>query len=169
MTIPLAQALSVASRLVYDLQDTCERLEIAGSIRRRKEMVKDIELVVIPKEEIQGLLAEPGRSQGFIRTVMMWEKVKGDAMGRYTQRRLPGGATLDLFVATPDNWGLILAIRTGSARFSHEVLAKAWVRAGYRSEGGVLMKNGTPTYVREERDLFSLLGIPWIEPEGRNL
>lgn len=29
------------------------------------------------------------------------------------------------------------------------------------------MKNGTPTYVREERDLFTLLGIPWVDPEER--
>lgn len=31
------------------------------------------------------------------------------------------------------------------------------------------MKNGQPTYVREERDLFTLLGTPWVEPEERSL
>ena len=170
-TWPLGYAASVADRVRTDLIPFCDRCEIAGSIRRRKERVKDIEVVCIPKQEDPRLLVElallPCPSWGFIEAVNRWKKVKGEPTGRYTQRVLPKGMKLDLFMATPDNYGLILAIRTGSACFSHEVLAKGWVRAGYRSEGGVLMRNGVPTFVREERELFALLGIAWVEPEAR--
>ena len=35
--------------------------------------------------------------------------MKGEPTGKYTQRRLPEGLTLDLFMADANNWGLILA------------------------------------------------------------
>lgn len=168
----LADALQLAESVRALLAPHCDRCEIAGSIRRRKPEVKDIEIVCIPRRIIIPPLLGPVEEHvhpEFVAVVDRWRKVKGEPYGKYTQRLLPEGIPLDLFIATPDNWGAIFAIRTGSARFSHEVLAKAWVRAGYRSEGGALMKNGTPTYVREERDLFTLLGIPWVEPEERSL
>lgn len=170
-TWPLTHAQDIADRVRNELLPFCDRCEIAGSIRRRKERVKDIEIVCIPQQIIEqvpsGLFKEFGLHPGFVDTVNRWPKVKGEPWGRYTQRLLPEGIALDLFMATPDNWGVIFAIRTGSAEFSYRVLATAWVRAGYRSEGGVLMRNGAPTFVREERDLFELLGIPWVEPEAR--
>lgn len=172
-TWPLGYAASVADRVRTELLPFCDRCEIAGSIRRRKERVKDIEVVCIPKQVIVPSLLTGAIDQelyphhDFVLMVNRWLKVKGKPTGKYTQRMLPEGIPLDLFMATPENWGLIFAIRTGSAEFSHQVLAKGWVRAGYRSEGGVLMRNGTPTFVREERDLFELLGIPWVEPEER--
>jgi DNA polymerase/3'-5' exonuclease PolX len=47
-------ALLSAKRLIGMIRGECERVEIAGSVRRLKEEVKDVELVVIPKA---GLLA----------------------------------------------------------------------------------------------------------------
>jgi len=164
---PLADAQRIADRVRSELLPFCDRCEIAGSIRRRKPQVRDIEIVAIPKREPAWLPGETQVASEFVALVKRWPKVKGEPDGRYTQRTLPEGIPLDLFMATPDTYGLILAIRTGSADFSHRVLAKGWVRAGYRSEGGVLMKGDVPTFVREERDLFALLGIPWVEPEGR--
>lgn len=74
-------------------------------------------------------------------------------------------------MANERNWGLIFAIRTGSAEFSHKVLARGWVRAGYKSVNGMLRQN-VPPYkeiidVREEKDLFNLIGVPYIEPKLR--
>jgi DNA polymerase/3'-5' exonuclease PolX len=110
------------------------------------------------------------REPGFIRVVNRWFAVKGNAMtGRYTQRVLPEGIKLDLFMATPDNFGLLMAIRTGSAEYSHQVLAKGWRRLGYESKGGILWKDGQPTYIRTEQELFDLLGILWLEPELREI
>lgn len=66
------------------------------------------------------------------------------------------------------SWGLILAIRTGSADFSHQVLAVRWVQLGYNSVDGHLTANGRRVPIREEVDLFSRLRMDWIEPEKRN-
>jgi DNA polymerase/3'-5' exonuclease PolX len=74
-----------------------------------------------------------------------------------------------LFFAEEGNWGSIFAIRTGSAEYSHQVLAKGWVRQGFKSEGGYLLRDEEKYEVPEEKDLFRLIGIPYIEPENRNL
>lgn len=108
---------------------------------------------------------------GLAAVVNKWEKVRGELNGetRYTRRILPGGIELDLFLAEEDNWGSIFAIRTGSADYSYKVLASTWVSQGYKSEGGYLFRNGERHEVREEIDLFNLLGLRYVEPEERNL
>jgi len=159
-----AEALKIAEQIKSLLAPHCERIEIAGSIRRRKLEVKDIEIVAIPKPYDIGLF-----ESGIATVVNRWEKVKGELPCKYTQRILPEGIKLDLFFAEKDNWGLIYAIRTGSAEYSHRVLATGWVRKGYKSEGGMLMANGRPVPVREEKDLFRIIGLPFRAPEERNL
>lgn len=165
-----AQALAIAEHTRAVLAPYCARIDIAGSIRRRKPQVKDIELVAIPRQVPTGLFGdELVTDPDFCAVVNQWPAVKGTPSGRYTQRRLPEGIILDLFMADPDNWGFILALRTGSAAFSQHILGASWVRAGYRSMDGMLHKDGALIPVREERDLFTLLGIPWVGPEAREV
>lgn len=159
-------AYSIALQTVELLKPHCHRIEIAGSIRRKKPEVKDIEIVAIPKPYDVGLF-----ESGIATVVNKWEKVKGDLPCKYTQRILPSGIKLDLFFATKENWGLIYAIRTGSADYSHKVLATAWVKAGYTSVDGMLFHNSNNKVyeVREEIDLFNRIGVPYIDPEFRNM
>lgn len=158
----LEQALKTAEKVKALLTPHCERIEIAGSIRRKKPDVKDIEIVAIPKPFDVGLF-----QSGIATIVNQWQKVKGELPCKYTQRILPEGIKLDLFFAERGNWGLIYAIRTGSADYSHKVLATEWVKRGYKSEGGYLVANGKQIAVPEEEDLFRLIGVPFIAPELR--
>ena len=158
----LDQARAIAERVIAQLAPHCDRIEIAGSIRRRKPDVGDIEIVAIPKPYDVGLFAS-----GIAPIVSAWPKVRGELPCKYTQRTLPDGIALDLFFATPENWGLIYAIRTGSADYSHRVLACGWVRNGYKSVDGMLTRNGITHSVREEMDLFRMAGVRWIPPEAR--
>jgi DNA polymerase/3'-5' exonuclease PolX len=172
MTTELSQARVIARTIREELEPFCDRIEIAGSIRRRCPHVGDIEIVAIPKRVTIDLLGEESVPHpAFCDLVYRWPAVKGRPDGRYTQRVLPEGINLDLFMATPDNWGLILAIRTGSAAYSHQVLARGWVRSGYTSVGGMLVRDygSPPVPVREEEDLFRLIGLDWSEPWQRNL
>lgn len=158
----LQKALDIAERIKAQLAPHCDRIEIAGSIRRRKPQVKDIELVAIPKPYDVGLF-----ESGIATIINRWQKVKGELPCKYTQRILPEGIKLDLFFATPGNWGLIYAIRTGSAEFSHKVLATKWVKMGYKSVDGILRRDGETYFIPEESDLFKILGLDWVEPEMR--
>src|SRR3972149_196690 len=42
-------ARHLADNIIAELRYFCERVEVAGSVRRRRETVKDIEVLVIPK------------------------------------------------------------------------------------------------------------------------
>lgn len=170
----LESAHAIAERARCVLAPWCDRIAIAGSIRRKKPEVGDIELVAIPtasiiRRDLWGEIVEVQRDHRFAKAVRSLGLVlKGDpSSGRYIQLHLPDGIALDLFLATPENWGLILAIRTGSADYSHRVLASGWVRAGYHSIGGMLCTRFHKVPVREEEDLFNLIGLPWAAPETR--
>lgn len=157
------KALKIAEKVKNLLSPYCERIEIAGSIRRKKPEVKDIEIVAIPKPYDTGLF-----ESGVATIVNKWQKVKGELPCKYTQRILPEGIKLDLFFAERGNWGLIYAIRTGSADYSHKVLATEWVKRGYKSENGFLMSKGKQILIPEEKDLFNRIGISFVEPELRS-
>ncbi len=158
----LEKAKKIAEEIRAQLLPFCDRAEIAGSIRREAPEVKDIEIVAIPMPYQVGLF-----ESGIAPVVNKWEKVKGELPCKYTQRILPQGIKLDLFFADPGNWGLIFAIRTGSAKFSHKTLAVRWVKRGYKSEGGNLYFEGKKILVREEIDLFNRLRLKYIEPKHR--
>jgi len=168
------QAKSIAFEGVRALAPYSTRIEIAGSISRRKPQVKDIEIVCIPNQAPALDLfnqGNPERCSHWIAAVRSLGTVaKGDpATGRYIKIDLASGISIDLFTATADNWGLILAIRTGPAEYSHHVLATGWVRQGFKSIDGMLHKDGRPIPVREERDLFNLAAVPYIEPHIRTV
>jgi DNA polymerase/3'-5' exonuclease PolX len=158
------QALHIAEKTKAALAPFCHRIEIAGSIRRKKPEVKDIELVAIPKPFQTGLF-----SDGIASVVNQWEKVKGQMPCKYTQRILPEGIKLDLFFAEPGNWGMIYALRTGSAEYSHRILAHGWVVRGYKSIDGYLYQLGKKYETREEIDLFNRISVPYVDPEFRNI
>ena len=168
----LERAQEIASSLIAELGEVCDRIAVAGSVRRRKPDVKDIELCVIPSVEVGGglfgdakrnLLAEYLASYPFT-----WgRRIKGQPDGKYIQFALKEGINFDLFVCTPENWGLNYLIRTGSAAFSQAVLTRA-NRLHYHSEGARLRHDdGTVAETPEERSVFELLGLRYVEPEER--
>lgn len=64
--IPLATAKEVAGQLVEQLTDACKRIEVAGSIRRCRLEIGDIEIVAIPTMELYDL-TDSWLSSGVIR------------------------------------------------------------------------------------------------------
>lgn len=164
--VPLAEARAIADDAVAQLRLHCSRIEIAGSLKRGSPTIGDVEIVCLPKPFDATLLFR----SGFALVVEQWEKVKGELPCRYTQRILPSGMKLDLFMPDPNGFGLQVAIRTGSAAWCKHVLAPAWVRAGFHSEGGVLRHaSGAVVPTRNERALFDLIGLPWTDPCDREV
>jgi DNA polymerase/3'-5' exonuclease PolX len=100
-------------------------------------------------------------------------KVKGDALGKYTQRR-HGGFKIDIFMVNLDNWGNLFAMRTGPVTYSRK-MAKRWVEMRYRSEKGYLYKLDekdriipqTRSNFKTEEEFFEFLGWDWIPPKDR--
>lgn len=185
-TMEWKQAYEIAKELKQLIGPHCEEFRAAGSLRRRRPTVKDLELVVVPKMVQDGqiqLLDEVKPRMvpdpGFIASVETLEKIKGTPQGKYTQRKHPGGLVIDLFIANPENFGLILAIRTGSADFCRRVLIPAINSSGHRSIDGHLFKhvqdgpNFSASRIEcpDEEFLFDLIGINpnYYEPENRQI
>lgn len=183
--LPLAEATRLADELIFNLRHYCERIEVAGSIRRKQAEVGDIEIVCIPKlisNEQKPLF--PGDEGELIVT---WEgddhiATIADAGSltkngeRYKQFQYLG-YQVDLFLTTPDRWGLIFAIRTGPAEFSKRLVTQKskggllpddmLVRDGelhvWQEDPGIFRAVATP----EEVDLFRLMKLAFIAPEKR--
>jgi len=137
----------------------CERLAVAGSLRRRSDTVGDIELLLIAKPYDVGLFRS-----GVADVLEPLEKLVGD-LGpkcRYT-KRVFRGIQVDVFFAKPKNWGYLYAIRTGPAEYS-KALAERWVKKGYHGVDGFLMKGRNVIAVPEEERLYELLGLPYVSP-----
>lgn len=164
--IPLAEACAIADDVITQLSPHCSKLQIAGSIRRRRHTIGDIEIVCLP----HAYEASPLFPTGIATVVNQWEKIRGELPCRYTQRLLPCGMKLDLFMPDPRGYGPQVAIRTGSADWCKKVLAPAWVRAGFRSKDGILHRaDGSVVPVYNERALFELIGLKWVAPEDREV
>ncbi|MCA1625997.1 MAG: hypothetical protein LC778_19815 [Acidobacteria bacterium] len=162
---PLEIAERQAAKLCEVLLPYSKRVEVAGSVRRKKPLVKDIEIVCIRRADKLFDLARLFSQSG-------WIINKGSAGGKYMQFKMTPHSSqqLDLFFATPENWGILFAIRTGSADFSHKVLASTWSKLGYESRDGILFnKAGQRFTFPEEHDLFDFLKIKYVPPEERSL
>lgn len=171
-SMPYREARERAETIRSTLAPHCVQIEIAGSIRRHKPRVGDIEIVCQPRPEVDLLgQPEPFHTAGFVAAVRgIGAIVKGQPQnGRYIQVRTADGVQVDVFCARAENWGLILAIRTGSAEFSHRVLAIRWVRMGYRGDGGNLYRDGRAVTIPTEAELFRLIDLKYVPPEERNL
>lgn len=165
--VPLSEARAEAEKIIELLRPHCDRIEIAGSIRREKPVIGDIEICCIPKPYDTGLF-----TNGIATVVNEWPKVKGEleyGKCKYTQRLLPSGMKLDLFFAEQENWGNIFLIRTGDWEFSKRFMGVIIPQRGYKQEDGFLKYNGKIIPCPEETDLFTRMGIKYIEPKNRNI
>jgi len=163
-------ALTLAEHVFFLLRPHCERVEIAGSLRRCKPDVGDIELVMIPTAE-HDLFGGTVRTSAHIKREMIeagYTFIKGGEHLHIYEAPL---CHVELYITTPEQFGVILTIRTGSSEFSHRLVTP-------RNQGGLMpsylhVKDGrvwnkdTALDTYEERDVFQVMNIPWIEPEKR--
>ncbi|QNN23539.1 hypothetical protein HED60_15060 [Planctomycetales bacterium ZRK34] len=147
--IPLAAADRLAAKLIDELGPSCAVIEIAGSIRRRRPDVGDVELVAIPKLVSDGLFDGPGSPQRSLLQDRCDQLVAAGRMhrmqgGERNQRFMIGQgdrrAQLDLWICTPETWGVLFAIRTGSADFARSLVTP--VSHGGRLQDGLVVKHG---------------------------
>ncbi|GAP11791.1 hypothetical protein BECAL_02985 [Bellilinea caldifistulae] len=167
--MPLEEAERIALKYAEMLAPKCERIEIAGSIRRRKPMVGDIEIVAKPLMSTDLF----GFSTGHQDLTLPLPTSKNGQ--RYKQYLLPEGVMLDLFIVLPPaQWGVIFAIRTGGAEFSRKlVTAKrygGYLPSAYVVRDGAVHRvdTGEMILTPEEIDFFNLCELDWIKPEERN-
>jgi len=177
--LTLFQANVRANDLADVLEPACERIMIAGSIRRLKHEIGDIEIVLIPKREaITDMFGTPtGNTISHVDQVLADMNLTPVKNGERYKQIVWQGMQADLFICTPETWGCVATIRTGSADFTQWLMTKKrqggacpehlsfkdgrlWTE---RAAGSGLVALDTST----EQQVFGNLGLDWIEPRER--
>jgi len=152
----LEEAQKLAQEIVEQILPHCERVEVAGSIRRRKSEVRDIDLVLIPKPFLWNRIIATLQ-----RTMNAKILKRGESIAQLTIK----GVNVDLYVASPETWGALLLIRTGSAQHNIKLSMLAQKKGMKLSHKG-LVKDGK-VIASTEKEIFEALGLSYVEPEER--
>jgi DNA polymerase (family 10) len=139
-----------------------ERLEVAGSYRRRRETVGDIHLLAIAT--VPGPVMEAFLHYPQVAKVLAAGDTKSSV-------NLGSGLQVDLRVVPPECYGAALVYFTGSKEHNVKLRRRA-VEQGLRiSEYGVFRvhEDMREEFVagQEEADVYASVGLPWIPPEMR--
>lgn len=157
----LDRALQVGEALVAALREVpgVDRVELAGSARRRADTVKDLD-VIATAEDPAALLA------AFRSSDLIADVERGGEAGAHGTTQT--GIGVDLRVVAPDQFGNLLQHFTGSKAHNVAIREAAVKRGLHVSEYGILddATGESERFAREE-DVYARLGLPWIPPELR--
>src|ERR687887_123255 len=155
--IPLATALPIAETLRDQLArvDGVRRVEVAGSLRRMKPLVHDMDLLAAADD--------PGEiTRAFSQLAGVAEVVAvGDTKASI---RTGKGYQVDLRVVRPEVWGAALQYFTGSKEHNVKVRELA-VKQGLKlSEYGLHTRDGELVVAEDEEVVYDRLGLAWVPP-----
>jgi DNA polymerase (family 10) len=154
-TFLLGRALPIARDICTMLEPVAERVTYAGSLRRMKESVHDIDILVAsqnPEEAMAAFLEMPS----IARTL-----VKGPTK---TSVLIAGDLQVDLRVVEPRSWGAALAYFTGSKNHNIRMRERAMKRGLKLNEYGLVDGNDNVVASVEEEDIYRALELPLIPP-----
>ncbi len=185
--VPLADARNTAAALLRHLRKFCVRCKVAGSVRRKKPEVSDIEIVYVPKEErkeISDQLFPHSQTVNLMDEEISKLVAAGLLRLRLNKHGRPIGAgrrnkflvhvasgmPLDFFSCPLENWCNVLTCRTGSAE-SNERISNAALAGGYHwrtgGPGFEAMSDGGIIPVYSEEEVFAFVGLEYLRPELR--
>jgi DNA polymerase (family 10) len=131
---------------------------VAGDVRRRREVVRELTVVVVadqpPAELFRRLSQLPGVAE-----------FAGQDERRVTLR-FAGGASAQVVVTTAVNAGAVLVQATGSEEHLRDLAAHAAAH-GFGLQGAALWRGSTFVPTPDEEHLYAALGLAWVPPELR--
>lgn len=159
--MPLGLALPLAREFIARLEQIkgCQRIHYAGSLRRMKETVGDIDILTVstaPAKIMDAFVTLPS-----VHDILAKGETKSSVMTRH-------GIQVDVRVVEPEAFGAALAYFTGSKAHNIRLRDMARRKALKISEYGVFEeRTGKRIAGGEEEDIYDVLGLPFIVPELR--
>jgi DNA polymerase (family 10) len=158
---PLGKVLPVANDILQHLKNKApvKNLSIAGSIRRWKDTIKDIDVLATsqdPKAVMNAFVHLP-----HVKDILMHGPTKSSVI-------IHEGLQVDLRVVEEDSFGAALAYFTGSK--AHNIkLREMALKSGLKiNEYGIFREKDEKKLGGEkEEDIYRILGLPYIPPELR--
>lgn len=167
---PIGTARPIAEGIVADLKaalpdGTLEKIAIAGSLRRWRETIGDLDILVVSPDA-------PAVMEAF-RTLPQVADVVGSGATK-TSVVLAQGLQVDLRVVAAENWGAALQYFTGSQAHNIAVRERAQKLGWSLNEYGLTAtkdnedapKDTLKTFA-EEAELYAFLGMSYPTPELR--
>ncbi len=173
-----------AEEMVDCLSGYCERVMIAGSLRRKREEVNDIELLYVPKftritnpNDMFNTVEVDLASQfldGLLKANLLAKRPNKNGVFAWGPKNklgihVPSGIAVDFFATDKEKWWVALVIRTGGKDTNLKLTTGAQRKGrslnayGY----GVTNSDGSITAATSERHVFELCGVDYLEPEDR--
>lgn len=182
--IPRDKAEVIATGVIKWIEDCCDKVEIAGSIRREKETVGDIEIVCQPhnpmalRATLDTLVQKGTITKALYRHV---DRDKKETMrprwGDKLKCFVLAGATVELSIGDENNFGYIHWLKTGPSDGNTYIMTRmAQEKAAMRFDNGygwiVEYSGNSPVYqhklaLPDEQTLFQCLGMGFIRPLWR--
>lgn len=182
----LKKAEEVAKHLRTLLTPCCKCIVVAGSIRRRRPAVGDVELLCIPLVmSTSDMFGGPTDRvdmldlalQELVREGILAYRLnsKGKHVGYGPKNKFllhvasGSGIPVDVFSTTEEGWAMSLVVRTGSAAFNKRLMAAAQALGmrGHAYGSGFSMPDGSTLVCQSEKEVLAAVGWPYIPPEER--
>lgn len=156
----LGEALPAAERFLERLRELpqTEAAKTAGSLRRRRETVGDLDLLAAsssPAEVMAAFLEFPEVDQ---------IRGRGDTKSSVVLR---DGLRIQLWVHPPERFGTALQYATGSKEHNVRLRERAQRKGLSLSEHAFKAEGGEELLCATEEEVYETLGLPWIPPELR--
>jgi len=158
---PLGKVLPIAQDLVDQLRlkAPLTRIDIAGSLRRWKDTIKDIDILAMsdnPKEVMRVFVHLP-----HVKEVIMQGPTKSSVV-------IKEGLQVDLRVVEKESYGAALAYFTGSKEHNIRLREMAVKRGLTINEYGIFrVKDNTKLGGEKEEDTYKILDLQYVPPEMR--
>jgi DNA polymerase (family 10) len=155
----LGIAFPVAKRIVESLREkvTSSKIEWAGSLRRMRENIGDIDLLATGPDKEKILQAFTRLSE--VKEILASGETKASVI-------VEGGIQVDLRVVEEESYGAALQYFTGSKGHNIHLRGIAKAQGIKINEYGVF-KGKKKIGGKEEKDIYQVLGMQWMEPELR--
>ena len=153
----LGFVLPEANAIVEELKPYVKKISLAGSIRRRKETIGDVDILAVADEPEYVMDLFTGLKR--VEKVLAKGKTKSSV-------RLYGGIQVDLRIVEEESFGSALQYFTGSKEHNIEV-RKIAIKHGYKLNEYGLFKGEEKIAGKDEEEVYKALGMQWIPPELR--
>jgi len=143
-----------------------ERIEAAGSLRRMRETVGDVDILVVTKDH--GAVGRAFTSMPGLREVVQAGETKATVIMEYTDwaEDRPRTIQVDLRILDAASWGAGLQYFTGSKDHNIRLRGMAQGQGLKLNEYGVFREDERIAGATEE-GVYAAVGLPWIPPEMR--
>ncbi|MCD6574797.1 DNA polymerase/3'-5' exonuclease PolX [Candidatus Aerophobetes bacterium] len=160
--ILLGKALPLVNNILMELKEKAhpviERISIAGSLRRGKETIGDIDILAASFEPSS--LMRVFTSLSFVSQILARGETKSSIL-------TPEGLQVDLRVVPSDCFGAAIQYFTGSKSHNIKLRERAIRRRLKINEYGVFTQDKRKIAGKEEVEVYRVLDLPFIPPELR--